>query len=439
MKSKAILSICLTLLALAFVVNTVSATDFGCDVDDFVCLTGVEVDNIEYKVGQTTLAGETSNTIEVEVFFTAMDDVNDVKLKVYIDDYKAEISDSTGFFHIVEGSTYKKKFLLTLPSSADLDGLTEELNLLVRFTAKGEASSPLEWSTDVTMQRESYGLHILSIDSPSTVSAGSTIAVDVVVENNGHNRLENVYVKASIPELGIQKKVYAGDLESEDAIKKYQNLCNNDPDACSWNMFKDFDEDETVVKRIYLTVPANAAAGSYDIEVEAYNVDTAVVAKDKIVVEAVQTGVISPAGAKTIAPGEETTFSIVLVNPSETIAVYTVTPVETPGLIVEILESTVVVGAEDSKTVLVKVRATDSADEGTRVVTLNVNDQNGLVATKQLTVNVDEESASVVKNDAVFILTVVLVIVFVVLLIILLVLLTKKPTEAEEFGETSYY
>ena len=432
MKSKAILSICLAILALAFVVNTVSAID---DCGDFVCVTGVEVDGVMYTPDQDVLAGVVSDPVEVNVYFTAMENVDDVKLKAYIEGYRSDISDSTGFFHVVKGSTYVKRFTLTLPSSEDLDGLVEDLELLIRFTAKSEDT--IEWFASMTMQRDSYSLHILSIDAPSTVSAGSTIAVDVVIENNGHSRLENVYIKASIPELGIQKKVYAGDLESLDEIDTYRNYCENS-DECDASLFKDFDEDETVVKRIYLTVPANAAAGNYDLEVEAYNVDTAVVAKNRIVVEAVQTGVISPTGARTIAPGEETTFSVVLVNPSESIAVYTITPVETPGLIVEILESTVVVGAEDSKTVLVKVRATDGADEGTRVVTLNVNDENGLVATKQLTVNVDEE-ASVAKNDAVFILTVVLVIVFVVLLIILLVLLTKRPTEAEEFGETSYY
>jgi preprotein translocase subunit SecG len=51
----------------------------------------------------------------------------------------------------------------------------------------------------------------------------------------------------------------------------------------------------------------------------------------------------------------------------------------------------------------------------------------------------DKDSRVTGSTDPVVIWTVVLVIVFVVLLIILIVLLTKRPTETEEFGETSYY
>ncbi len=458
MKSKAILGMFLALFALAFAVSTVSA--YGCN--GFACLTDVEVDGISYALDwlqvdddiiDVVVAGEAGKTIPVEVKFLATEDMDDVKVKVYIEGYKSEISDSTERFHVLEGNTYRKSFNLKLPSTMDLDDLDEEILLFVRVTAKGEDS--LECSLPVNVQRELYHLNVLSIDSPTMTTAGSSIPVEVVVENNGNDRLENVYVKASIPELGIQRKMWIGDLDPEDSVEAYCDIHYlvdvvddgeggyyydyDSYDECIDNMEDDLDDTKSV--RIYLTLPKGITPGDYNLEVEAYNVDTAVMAKKRIAVDTTPTGVYS-AESKAVAPGEETTFEVTLVNPSEDVAVYTITPAESTGLIIEVLEPVVVVPSKDSKTVKVKVKATESADEGTHVVSLNVNSDGELVTTKQLTVNVEESAGNGVtigQNSTVFILTVVLVIIFVVLLIILIVLLTKRPEETEEVSETSYY
>jgi hypothetical protein len=422
MKSKTILVSFIAIFAMVLALNLVSATPFA-GVGD------VYVNDIKMSTGPTfNAAGEVSRTVPVEVHFTANVDATDVKLRVFIEDYKNEISDSTERFHIVEGSSYVKRFSLTLPSSMDLDDLTEGLDLVVRFSAKDVdenattiTSDSFEVPYSIVMQRDIYALNILSVETAQKVVAGSSIALDIVLENNGNEELENVYVKASIPELGVQRIVYFGDLFPQDD-------CDEEDDSRC-------DNEDTENKRVYLALPRNAVPGVYNIEVEAYNYDASTSVKKSIVVSGAESGILPTTTTKTIAVGEETTFDVVLINPNDRMVVYSITPEESTGLIVEIANPVITVGADSSKTVEIKVRATDSAEEGTHLVTVNVNSENGLVKQINFTVNVENDKA----NDAVLILTVVLAIIFVVLLIVLIVLLTKKPVETEEYNETSYY
>ncbi|MAH07111.1 hypothetical protein CMI38_02580 [Candidatus Pacearchaeota archaeon] len=422
MKNKAFLVSFIALFAVALAMTTVAAVDF-------VDVTDVEVDSISIALDNVgnNIAGSVSQTVPVVVKFTALSDASDVKIRTYIEGFKSEISDETSRFRIVDGNTYVKRFTLELPSSLDLDELTEEeLMLLVRFSARGLDSQEVE--VPVSVEKNQYSLNLLSIDRNEVVEAGSRLAVDVVIENNGAERLDNVYVRATIPGLGISQKVYVGDLE-------------NNRDA--------FDDDinDARERRIYLTLPRDAPAGNYDLEIEAYNHDTSVTTNTRVVVRGVDTRILPPVTAKTIAPGQETVFDIVLVNPSERLVVYTITPGDSKGLFVEATEPIVTVSGDSSRATGIKVRASNSLEEGTYLISVNVHSETGLSEQISFTVNVEKagsKTTNVVsgtdgKPNTVVVLTVILVIIFVVLLIILIVLLTKRPEESEELGETNYY
>lgn len=412
MKNKAILVSFIALFAIVFALSTVIASEVN------ICNLNVEVNDVETY----PIAGEVSDTVPVEVRFTACEDATDVKVKVYIEGYKNEISEETSRFHIVNGSTYIKRFSLQLPSSMDLDELTEELSLLVRISAKNRESA--EESFAINMQRNLYSLNILSVDTSQEVIAGTTIPIDVVLENNGNERLDNVYIKVSIPDLGIEKKVFVGDMKP---------LIDEDESN---------DIGDSTGKRIYVSVPRNAIPGIYNVEIEAYNYDASTKVQKKLMISGAQAGIIPTATSKTIAIGEETAFDLVLVNPNDRMVVYSLTPEESEGLIIELSESVVTVPADSSRTVQVRVKATNSAKEGTHLVAINVNSESGLVKQINFSVNVEKTSGTVINGtrpNSVLILTVILAIIFVVLLIVLIVLLTKKPAEVEEFGETSYY
>ncbi|MFA5857342.1 MAG: hypothetical protein WC867_08320 [Candidatus Pacearchaeota archaeon] len=417
MKNKAIFGFVLAFLAVAFALNTVIAADI-------VTISEVKINGVYASTTTPSMAGEVTETIPVEVFFVANADVSKVKVEVSIDGYKDDISEQTSYFHVVNGSAYVKRFSLRLPSTMDLDDLHEGAVLNVKVSAKGEDSVESEYPLE--LQRSLYSLEILSVDGPEKSSPGSTIALDIVLENNGNDDLANTYVKASIPELGVERKVYFGDLSAneQDTYDNIRNVNN---------------------KVLYLSLPRNAAAGTYNVVIEAYNYDTSTTVKKKLVIESAQTGVLPSITARTVKVGEETSFDVVLVNPNDRMAVYSIVPESSKGLIIEVTEPIVTVGADSSRTVKVNVKATASAEEGTHLVTVNVNSETGLERKIDFTVNVEKATstggitAGATENNTVLILTVVLVIIFVVLLIVLIVLLTKRPSEPEEFGETSYY
>jgi len=422
MKNKAILVSLVAFFAIVLTLNAVMASVVD---DGFVTIENVKVNGI--SVDGYTSIGHVSNTVLVEVFFTAHADVEeDVNVRVYVEGYRSEISESVTLrTPLEEGVGDVVRFSLKLPSSIDLDDLSEDLSLVVRFSAQGEDSVEKDYT--MRMKKDTHSLNLLSVEAPDKVIAGSTVAIDVVVKNDGYKELEDIYVKASIPDLGIERRVYLGDLDERDER--------------DFDSVRSIDRHDTTSKKIYLTIPRNSIPGIYNVEVEAYNYDTSVTAKKRVVVDSIETGILPTVTTKAISVGEETTFDVVLINPNDRMVVYSITPEESMGLTITVTEPIVTVPADSSRTVKVNVKATDSAEEGTHLVTVNVNSESGLEKQITFSVNVEGKKSgfSGTSGNSVVILTVILVIIFVVLLIILIVLLTKRPAEPEEFGETSYY
>ncbi len=422
MKSKAILVSFLVLFVMALVLQTVSASEF-------VKITRVEFDNS--VLDQNTVIGiDVSRTIPVEVTFVANRYATDVRVEIELEagGFRDEISDKTSRFVINEGRTYTKRFTLQMPPTVEFDDeLLKDLALGIEITAEDESTVRNDFMLELTVQREQYNLNFLSVDLTDEVVPGNTVAIDVVLENNGFEDLDNVYIEAAIPELGIQRKIYAGNI---DELDERDFECEVDCD--------NLNRRDTVNKRLYLTIPRDTVPGIYDVNIEAYNYDTAVSTQSRVVVSGIETGVLPSITARAIEIGEETTFEVVLVNPNDRMVVYTITPEESKGLIVEITEPIITVPADSSKTVKVRVKATESADEGTHLVTVNVNSESELVKQVNFTLNV-ENATKIGTTNAIVVLTIVLVIIFVVLLIVLIVLITKKPAETEEFEKNIYY
>jgi hypothetical protein len=259
MKNKAILVSIIALFAIVLTLNAVIASEVDVTINDVVV-------NDVSLMSLTTAAGFVSNNVPVEIEFRSNADLEDVRVKVYIEGYKDEIYESTSRFNTFNGSTYLKRFSLELPSSMDLDNNPEDLTLLVRISAKGQDTFEQEYS--IRMQRDTYSLEFLSIDADEKIAAGSVLALDIVLKNNGFDRLDDTYVRASIPELGISQRVYFGDISSDSD--------------------EDYDEiRDSLNKRIYLAIPADAVSGIYNIEVEAYNYDASITANKKVTINGV--------------------------------------------------------------------------------------------------------------------------------------------------------
>ncbi len=203
--------------------------------------------------GSNVIAGMPSETVPVVVKFTASADVQDMKLKVWIDGYKNEISASTDRFNVVNGSTYIKRLALTLPNVDDMKDITDGLTFYVRAS---DSNNEQEASYKIEMQRESYEHDLLAVDMPSKVAAGEVVPVDVVLRNIGTYALDNSFVTVTIPELGVQRRAYFGDLAAQD------------------NCTDDCDSEDARERVIYVVIPADAKSGTYDVEVKASNYDS---------------------------------------------------------------------------------------------------------------------------------------------------------------------
>jgi len=356
--------------------------------------------------GTSTMTGTVNNIVPVRVTFTADNDASDVKVKVYMEGYRNEISVSTNRFDIESGKTYTKLLSLRLPS--DSKNLSEDYTLYVDVVSKSDRT---EQTYPISLQRASYTLKVLSVDYSSKVSAGDVFPVSVVIKNSGYNRLDDAYVIVSIPALGISARGYVGDLISTEDYKKSDN------------------EKDSISKTVYLKIPENANSGTYDLKVETYNNDAdTIVSKLIDVGDSASTTVLATVKNKDLNAGETTTYDLVIVNSANDVKVFRLNAVSGNALDVSV-PSVITVGPDASKTIPVTVKAKNDVAIGTYTFSVAVNDE-------QVVFGANVVSSSV--STSAVALTVVLVIILAALLAVLIVLLTRKKKPSEEV-ETSYY
>lgn len=348
-------------------------------------ITEVKVDGIEATGDNVAvIAGD---SITVKVVFTAEENATDVRLRAEIEGDTEDTSAVTSKFDIEAGKVYFKTLTLEVPADFDKDELNNELNLNIKIW-----NSDFKNDTDVTLnlQRESY--NVAMAVTTSNAEAGETMSVDVVLKNVGYNDADDVFVTVSVPELGIKKQVYFGDI-----VTGYTEA---DEDA-------DEDDTDTVTGRIALDIPYSAKSGVYTLQVDVEADESKNTATKEITIN---NGVSEIA----IKSGND----LVLLNPTNKLLVYTVKYNSN--------QEVVVIPAASSKTVTI----------GTSDSDFDVTVYSG--ETLLSTVKFGGSSETTELTSPVFVLTVILAIVFLVLLAVLVVLLTKKPQKAEEFGE-SYY
>ncbi len=366
-----------------------------------------EFNGVTLNSGTTVMAGNVDSVVPVRVTFDADDDMDDVKVKIYMEGHRDDVSASTSRFDIEDGTTYTKLLKLKLPS--DADELSEEYTLYVEVVSKNDRS---EEEYTISMQRESYTFEILSVDYSSKVSAGDVFPVSVVVKNNGYNRMDDNYVVVSIPALSISTRGYMGDLiPTEDC----------EDDYCD-------DEEDSVQKTVYLKIPDNANVDVYEMKIEVYNEDSETSVTKLISVDDSASMVLAAVKNKDLNAGETVTYDLIIVNSADDVKVFNLNAISGDVLDVSV-PSVVTVGPDSSETVSVVVHADNKAAVGTYTFSVDVNGKQTVLGANIIGTSV---STSVVA------LTVILVIIFGVLLAVLVVLLTRKEKPTEEV-ETSYY
>ena len=374
----------------------------------------IEIDRTQDTGTVAVVAGE---TLPLEFWFTANENASDVFVSAWIQGHRSERTEIE-FADLIAGSDYKAKLSFQIPDDLDPE---ENLVLVTRVEAD---SGTWESESDLKGQRVADNLEILLVDMDSTAKAGSTVAVSVVVKNMGRHEAEDTLVSVKIPELNILKTAYFEDLSPEDE-------CNDDDDG-------ECDEDDARERKLFLNIPSDAKAGTYKVEITAFNDDTESSVVKNLAVSATEvvggSKALANPSSKTFAVGEEAVYELVLVNSGNKIAVYNLAPEASDDLTISLSDSVATVPAGSSKAVKVYVKA---IKEGTFNFAVVATSDDGFSGKSDYTATVSGR-ASAVSNNNIVVLTIVLAIVFVVLVIILIVLLTRKPQKSEEFGE-SYY
>lgn len=388
-----------------FLVAGVSAFSVSGDLVDNaqVTINGIDANSKDVSV----VAGE---EITVKVYFDALEDDTDVTVEAEIEGDKAKAFASTGIFDVEENYSYKKVLSLKVPYELK-DEISNDLTLEIEIDGK-EYKSEIE---DITLrvQRPSYNAVVKSVVVPSSIEAGETFPVEVVLKNMGYNDLDDVYVSAQIAALNLaQGPKWFGDLvKIED--------CDDD---C--------DKDDTVYGKLNLAVPYSAKSGVYALEVVVVNDDVeSRVVKEIVISNDFSENVITTSATKTVAKGEDAVYDLLIVNPTNNVKVYKIVT-ESEEVTSSTSQAVLAVPAGSSKTV--KVTAS-SQEEGNYEFNVNVFDGEEVI--KSVAYGLEVEGK---KVNTVFVLTVVLAVIFLVLLVALIVLLGKKPEKSEEFGE-SYY
>jgi hypothetical protein len=245
MKTNTILSfIVLTVIALFAVSSIIAASDLPVSIKE-VTVNGIDVTG-------ATLSGVPGETVPIVVMFTAKATLEDVKLRLWIEGYKSDIVASTQRFDVVAGSTYIKRLSLTLPSVQDMDNNPESLTLYVKVA---DTNDYMQEEYTISMEKESYSLDVLNVDAPSRASAGDIVPFDVVIKNIGGRNADDTFVTISIPELGLSKKAYMGDLYSQETAQD------------------DTDNEDARERIIYLAIPSDVQSGDYTVQISASNYD----------------------------------------------------------------------------------------------------------------------------------------------------------------------
>jgi len=395
----------IAIFALALVSASVGHSgDLADDIE--VSIDGMYVNGNDIGV----IAGD---DLTLKVYFTALECDTDVTVEVEIEGEKVDTEAITTSFDVEEDIRYKKVLTVEIPFELK-DTRSDQLTLDIEIDGK-EFKTVLD-TIKLRVQRPSYNIEIKSITTNQNVEAGETFAVDFVLRNKGYNDLEDLYVTASIPALGVEKASFLGDLVALECCGD-EELC----EFCEYDCCDDDDED-TVSGRLYLEVPYSAKSGTYALDLEVSSDDTSTTKTKQLNIE----NAFSDGNA--MVSGN----NLLLVNPTNNVVVYRVVPEATSGLTITVDPSMVAVPAGSSKSV--EVSATSDV-EGTYTYNINVYSADGSLVD---TVTFTETFSGKAVTSPVIVLTVILAIIFIVLLIVLIVLIGRKPEQSEEFGE-SYY
>ncbi len=395
----------------------------------------VEVEDRNVYGGSVTIPGlDKDNEIEVEVSFTANQDIEEVEIEAEIKStgHKDSVSDTITGFDVHSGANYLKTLTLSLPQR--MENL-RNYDLLVTITGRINSTHTdyvvVNGDIDISSKQHQIQIKDVVLNPEEEVQAGRSLLTTIRVKNRGEGKEEDVKVKVSIPALGISASDYIDEIDAEGG-----------------------DDDSTTSEELYLRIPEDAVSGEYTVKTE--------VTYDDGDEKETATATISIAGAEAAATpasaprtiiavpelvqdvakeGSAVVYPITITNSGSASRTYTITVDGANWADFAISPSNVVViGAAESKAVYVAVAAKESATAGENTFAVTIKSDDTVLKEIPLKVNVLESAKSGVSlKKALEISLVILVVLIVIIgLIVGLGKLKGKEDETQEEKETYY-
>ncbi|MCX8193842.1 MAG: hypothetical protein N3G19_00545, partial [Candidatus Pacearchaeota archaeon] len=379
-----------------------------------------------YTYQYNTPALERNEQLSVKVVFKATRDLSNVKVHAWLNGYHEEIEARTGEFDVFRDNLYSKTLFLDVPHDIDARDL---YTLYVKIEGKQEFSGVDEAKINMNIQRIANALDILSVDlydhqnfykgvcgqCTSTFNAGGTLYADVVVKNRGNHKAEDVYVKVSIPEKGISRNVYVGDIEGYDGYGKVE---------------------DTEKVTIALQLPEDE--GSYTLEIEAYNAEVQDKETREIVLEKQlerNIQIMPQVTEVKTNKGGIASYSLLVTNMGETSENFVIEVLGTEGwATATVVPATFKLTGGESKIVTVNLEIGKDADSRTYPFTVRVKYGN---EAKQY--NFASNVSGTAFDWKIFLMVVGIVLAVVIIVLLVITLIKQSKTTEEKPELESYY
>ena len=430
MKGKAIFASLMLLLVAIFAMASVSA--------QIVSVDEVEFDDDEVSPSSSTEIRNferPEDGVEVKVHFTALEDAEEVEVEVELtgyDDSNDRVRDTEYVDEVKEGETYVERLTLDFPWDMTQDFYTLRVYICPR------SGDCVEETYELDIEAVEHGFAIKDVDfSPGlTVEAGRALLTTVRVENFGDEEdNEGVKVKVSIPELGLSASDYLDEVDEDDSVSS---------------------------EELYIRVPSETSAGTYDVEVsvtyddgdetvtEEYSLTVTAAEEATATEEAVESKTVITVGpeAQDMTAGQGgAVYPITLTNAAGEAKTYvvSVSGYDSWGSVRIDPSNVVVLGQGETQTVYLFVSADEEASGSyTFAVTVSA----GSEALKQmlLTANVEgapaeaeETSSSDSVKKGLMVGLAVLAILLVILGLIVVVNKLRQDDEEDEKESKTYY